>query len=66
MKTGAIIALIIAVMGMLLNLGNYMFHLVGNPRPIITQVTWPVQIIMGSLPVIILCIAVMSHKSNDQ
>ena len=65
MKTGAIIALIIAVMGMVLNFGNYLFFLVGRPSQIITRVTWPVQIIMGSLPVIVLCIAVMSHKSND-
>ena len=66
MKTGAIIALIIAVMGMLLNFGNYLFHLVGRPSLIITRITWPVQIIMGSLPVIILCIAVMTHRNHDQ
>ena len=66
MKTGALIALIIAIMGMLLNLGNYLLFLIGKPSPIIHQVTWPIQIIMGSLPVIVLCIAVMSHKSNGQ
>jgi predicted RND superfamily exporter protein len=65
MKTGALIALIIAIMGMILNLGNYMFYLIGRPSPIITQVTWPVQIIIGSLPVIVLSIAILSQKSDN-
>lgn len=65
MKTGALIALIIAILGMVLNLGNYLFFLLGRPSPIITQITWPVQIIIGSLPVIVLSIAILSQKSNN-
>lgn len=65
MKTGALIALIIAIMGMTLNLGNYLLFLFGRPSPIITQITWPVQIIIGSLPVIVLSIAILSQKNDN-
>lgn len=65
MKAAALVALIIAILGMMLNLGNYLLFLFGVQATSISRIIWPVQTIMGGLPIIILSIGILGQKNID-
>jgi len=65
MKAAALVALIIAILGMILNLGYYALNFFGIHTVSISRIIWPAQIIMGGLPIIILSIGILGQKNLD-
>jgi len=64
MKIGAAIALILAVIGMSLNFGQYVLYLLEIHYPLVTKVIWPLSTLLHGLPVIVLCIAILATSKT--